>query len=120
MRLSGQLAQRAQSQERQAPPLDQARLDHFRVAMLPIIAKFAARGRVDDVRRMFGVIHEPPPPSADPEAVLGNLHAILERSRDQEPTAAIRCIQRYLDTVPRLGYQVAPEPTRILRGPSER
>jgi predicted nucleotidyltransferase len=87
-----------------APPPTPARLDHFRLAMLPIVAKFAVRGRADDVRRMFAVIREPVPASTELCTVLGSLRAILERLREGESVAAIHCVQRYLEMAPRLGH----------------
>lgn len=97
---SKRLAELPDAQSGNAPEPTPAWLDHFRVAMLPILAKLAARGLNESVYSMYQVIDEPAPVSVDLETVIASLDAILDRLKDTEPAAAIGCIARFLRMIP--------------------
>lgn len=82
-----------------APERTQAHLAHFRFMMLPIVAKYAARGWADSVVGLFAVMEEPSPASTDLPTVLEALQALLARLEQNETSGAVRCVRRYLDTV---------------------
>jgi len=85
------------------PENSEQQRSHFRYMMLPIVAKFAARGWDQRVAGIFAVIEETPPSSLELSSVVAVLSSVLESVALDESTCALEAVRRYLETIGELG-----------------
>jgi predicted nucleotidyltransferase len=71
-------------------------LDAFRVYMVPIVVKHAARGWAESVAQLLGWLQVPWDGNTALPAVVGCAQAILAESGGDLPPATRRCLERYL------------------------
>jgi hypothetical protein len=73
--------------------------NRFRVFMVPIAAKHAARGQFESLPTLFGYMRVPYSDTNDLHQVLGALRRVLTEHGSAYPAEAIACVERYLDVI---------------------
>ena len=74
-------------------------LNHFRVMMIPVLAKKAARGEFESVSSMLGYMRLPDTPLTSLEAAVQFCLRLLKEYGASESDVAISTIKRYVETV---------------------
>ena len=82
-----------------AHPSTTERRRQFRQMMVPVIAKYAARGRFEQVAALFELISVPGPGEPDLQTVLRVLERVLGNQQESQNVDADSCIRRYLRTL---------------------